>query len=175
MGVPFAIKNLNGFLNCFTTRLFGFSWICHLVRFKARNFHHFALGNNAQTNVVYSDDVVKSSIPILLRREFPSAVVGRIWAIVINSTDRMNIGWAFSHVGKEIFKTFAPSITHRNSSGAIVFIYGGARVVAAEFKIAPSLIFWRTNHTMFWFASIIFNCFGCIFLRQTATDLDVMQ
>lgn len=63
-------------------------------------------------------------IAALLYRWRPAAIVWAVWAVVVVALNAVELGWRFTHVGKEQLKTI-PSLTDSDSSASV------ARVILA--------------------------------------------
>lgn len=57
-------------------------------------------------------------IAALLYRWRPAAVVRAVWAVVVVALNAVELGWSFTHVGKEQLKTI-PSLTDSDSSTSV--------------------------------------------------------
>lgn len=61
-----------------------------------------------------------SRVSALLRHRGPAAVFRRVRTVVINSINRMVIGWPTSHVCDELFDGVAPTLAYVNATAAVV-------------------------------------------------------
>lgn len=95
-------------------------------------------------------EIVYSALPFisgLFSPVSPSAVIGRIRAIVIDSIKRFT-GWSRPHIGQIVFK-FKPSLAHLNTSAAIIFIRRIIWITASIMHCGPGLIIFGSIHTVF--------------------------
>jgi hypothetical protein len=78
--------------------------------------------------VSLSAATTRSAISCLLSGECPSAVLWRIRPVVVDTVDRMLLGWSRSEIGQE-YGEVAPFAANGNSAPAVV---GEERVVRVE-------------------------------------------
>ena len=70
----------------------------------------------------------------------PSAVLGTVWTVVVDTVNAMAL-WTFAHILEKGREGIAPAITDGNASSSIVFIAAGAWDVAAGFHAHPDAVF----------------------------------
>ena len=73
-----------------------------------------------------------SAIARLFHSRRPAAVIGRIWAVVVNSIDRMILRRPFAHVSQKVFKRVDPPVTYDNTATPVSRICREIGVVAAR-------------------------------------------
>jgi hypothetical protein len=92
---------------------------------------------------VVGDIAVLASIAPLYFVARPSAVFGRIWAIIVDAIQRHPLWsvWAWTHVVIEVLERLSPAIAYVNSTSTVVFIQGAFGVIATSKHRAPSSVF----------------------------------
>lgn len=101
------------------------------------------LGPFRQTpsNAIQSQQSVVTLIPLLLTRCCPSAIGLFVVSIHINPVDRPSRSVrATTHIGQESFETRIPFRGHRDSTGAIVGVFGILGVKAAPLDAVPGAV-----------------------------------
>jgi hypothetical protein len=83
------------------------------------------------------------SIPHLLAARCPAAVPRFVVAIIVDTVQRMNFGWALSHIDQEIRKRVPPTLADNNSASAITMVHRLAGIPAPAIHIEPCSIFRR--------------------------------
>lgn len=95
-----------------------------------------------------SPRLIHSVAPVqgLLVAGCPTAITRRVWAIIVDSLNRVAQRWALPHIGKEVSKTIlrssvatskAPTFAHRNAAASVILINAGFRVIATAFNARP--------------------------------------
>ena len=82
----------------------------------------------------------RSAIVILLFWKRPSAILGRIWTVVVSAINPMLRRWLAAHVSEEVFERI-PAVAHCDASPAIVRELFVASIIAALLHCFPSAIF----------------------------------
>jgi hypothetical protein len=75
----------------------------------------------------------------LLLRRGPSAVLWRVWAVVVDAINRVCGSGLRAHVGVEVLEV-QPSVTDRDAASPIVSVGGHARVETTRFHRCPNPI-----------------------------------
>jgi len=52
----------------------------------------------------------------------PFAVIGAVWAVVVNSIYRVFFGWPAPHINKELLERISPLLANINSTPAVIFV-----------------------------------------------------
>ena len=63
----------------------------------------------------------------------PTAIIRRIWTIIVASINFMVVARWMAHIGKKVRQTIFPPVAHNNSPASI------SRIVAGGFPVASSL------------------------------------
>ena len=87
--------------------------------------------------------VFKKSLPLifaLLFSGYPSAILWRIWAIIVNPINACTKRW-ISHVLYKVYKRVTPSIADCNPASTIMTVINRPRIVAASQYVAISFIY----------------------------------
>lgn len=84
-------------------------------------------------------------IRLLVGTRGPSAVLGRVWTVVVHTFQGMPLR-AFSHVREEGAEVVAPSDAHRNASPTIVRVGSAVRVITSRLRRTPGPILRRRAH-----------------------------
>jgi hypothetical protein len=79
----------------------------------------------------------RGSIPGLLFRRSPAAVLRRVVAVIVHSVDRVLHGRASSHVGQERREVSLPARADGNSTSAVAVVAGRLRIRASVQHRAP--------------------------------------
>ena len=170
-GLPFSIQSLNSLIYGGASSYARTQWLRQPVRFLARNTHYVAPRRHTQTGAVHGNDAIKSGVSILLLLSFPSAVFWRIWSVIIDSSDRMYVGWPWSHIREKILKTVSPSIAYRDASSSVMLVNRVIRVETTHLHVSPSLIFWRSGHAVLRLSPVLFKRFcRSLSLQAPATE-----
>lgn len=120
-----------------------FVW-CTMI--KARSESRIAYAKNIgpfgkRMSFAFVRDVpIHAGIVGLLFCGCPTAILGRIRTIVVDSVNRQSRLWPWSHISIESCKVGAPSLAHDNTAFSIVVIRSMIGVVAARFHADPYLI-----------------------------------
>ncbi len=77
----------------------------------------------------------------LLLARCPTAVLGRIGAVAVNSINGMSLRWFQSHVGQKIREAFAPALTNFDSARPVPSVRDVLLVLASGDHAAPRMIF----------------------------------
>lgn len=91
-------------------------------------------------------NVIRSIIGLLLR-SCPSAILGRVWAIVVDAVKGCTFG-SSAHVGKERFKASLPTVAHGYSTGTILMKSVIAWIKATLFSRTPGMVLRGKRHPM---------------------------
>lgn len=89
---------------------------------------------------------IKGDMPVvslvigLLSITRPSAVIRRIWAVVVDALNGKAV-WAWPHISQEVFKRLLPAVTNRNTASSVSGIGRRFWVSATFDHAAPTLIF----------------------------------
>ena len=78
----------------------------------------------------------------------PPAILRRVTAVIVAAVERL-VFRSRAHVSVEVFKTFQPTLAHRNAATSIVGIVLSVSVVASLFHTRPDVVFGRVSATMF--------------------------
>lgn len=114
------------------------------------------VGMNAELDCSFGDGQslaakVKSHIGATVRPLLngirPDAVVGRIWAVVVNPLKGLPIG-SGAHVFEERLKAIPPPFANRDAACAIVPVIRAVRIVAPAPHVGPSLHLGSIGHAM---------------------------
>jgi hypothetical protein len=73
---------------------------------------------------------------VLVGVSFPSAIIRRVWPVVVNAAER-NVRRLLSHVGEKVFETVKPSIANLDAASTVVFVALCVRVVATGEHLHP--------------------------------------
>ena len=84
---------------------------------------------------------ISSRISHLFCMSAPSAVPQRIRPIIVNSIDRMLVGWAWTNVCVKPTKVSSPFLADCDSTSPIGVVSSVARIVAAVFHLRPCAVF----------------------------------
>lgn len=82
-------------------------------------------------------------IPCLLALISPSAIFGRIRAVIVNAVDGVGSGRSTAHIGIKGGKVIEPSGAHVNTTPSILSVLGVVRVCASLLHGNPRLILGR--------------------------------
>lgn len=100
------------------------------------------------------------SVADLLSCRGPSAVLWRVWSIVVNSVNR-GVYWAISHIGQEILKRM-PTLAHGNPTTSVKRVGMIVRVFAPTSHSRPRCMLRSAAHSV---AQVV--AFNNIFAQQT--------
>lgn len=87
-------------------------------------------------------------VRVLILRSSPSAIVGRVRAVVVLAIDRMLRRGTVPHITKERFERGDPLVADRNPARTVPFEVGMSLVQAALFHRAPSLVLGSRRKTV---------------------------
>jgi hypothetical protein len=93
----------------------------------------------------------------------PSAIIGLVVSVIVDSIYRMRWAWALAHVGEKVLKGIQPTVTNSYASAAIITVVMVTLIKATPFHSGPRPIFNRVGHAV----SLILNCM-LIFLVAAA-------
>lgn len=104
-------------------------------------------------NTIYFDIQVLSIVAVLFFLCDPSAIIGRIGAIVIDSVNGISFSWPLSHIGEEISKSILPlpAITNKYPATTVIKVIRMVRIVAAFKHSAICSVFNGPAHSMLFF------------------------
>jgi hypothetical protein len=122
---------------------------------------------NSQGFSFVGDKVTTPLARDLLLDGSPSAIFRGIWAIVINTINRVAFTRASSYISKKCLKGFSPTVTHEDTAPAPVFVAWAVWIVAALNHIYPGCILRGTPPTRFTMP-VLGNC---IKLKAAATAM----
>lgn len=75
----------------------------------------------------------------LFMRRRPSAILGRIWSVVVDALDLRAFG-TWTHVPQELFEAVNPRLAHTNATSTIAFVALTVRVLTALFHGLPQCV-----------------------------------
>ena len=78
----------------------------------------------------------------------PSTIRWRVGTIIVNSINRMSMGWALAHVALKRFKGISPFSANRNASASIVFEGLAIWAIASPFHRQPYAVLPTTRHAV---------------------------
>lgn len=78
---------------------------------------------------------------VLMHTLFPGTVMGRVWAIVIKTLDRVLLARPESHIINEVLKRILPAVAYSYTSAAVVFVCRIVFVKAPRLNSTPDCIF----------------------------------
>lgn len=139
-----AIQYFDGFGGrCAQRRVVSFaaSFSCHFVGLPFWNPEQEAPVEKTQRLSINGDEIREPSISRLLFFRRPSAILGRIRAIVIDAVNGMKFCRPLSHVSKKVLKTIAPAFTNIDAARPIDWKLVVIGVEAALFNGGPSNVF----------------------------------
>ena len=93
-------------------------------------------------------EAVISSVILLFYLGRPSTIFFAIWAIAVNSIQRMILAWARPHVGKERGKIIDPPVANLNATTTVKMKIWIIWICTSALHASPSEIFWRTAHAV---------------------------
>jgi len=99
-----------------------------------------------RTTVKEKNNVVPP-VPGLGSPQSPSAVVWRVWAIIVDAVDAVFGGRSRTHIGKERLERL-PSVAYDDSATAVKGEVCGVRVLATPLHCGPCAIFWSVDQSM---------------------------
>lgn len=76
------------------------------------------------------------SIAVLLRARRPAAILGRVWAVVVDAVNGVPSARPWPHVGQEI-REVLPALANFNPSSSVVLIRGIVGIAAAFTHLLP--------------------------------------
>jgi hypothetical protein len=89
-----------------------------------------------------------AAVSRLLCWRSPSAVIGAIGAIIVDTVKGVTWRWFQPHILKERGEVVTPSLAHNYPSSSVGRVVSVARIVAATFRGSPTTIFWRVVSTV---------------------------
>lgn len=78
----------------------------------------------------------------------PSAVLWRVWPIVVDALNRVLWRWSLPHVGVEVLKGIEPAFTHDNASPAVTRIRRDVGISATRLDVRPTAILRSVDHAV---------------------------
>ena len=99
----------------------------------------------------------------------PSAVIGRVRAVVVDTINAVFLGGLRSHVGNEGREIMDPFIAHGDAASAPVRIAWMRLLVAASLGLAPSVVFWAVATARL--VAVFSGSFGGALVLVTATAM----
>ncbi len=84
-----------------------------------------------------------SGVLVLLASRGPSAILGRVVAVVINAIDGVRLRRAPAHIGQEVLEGMQPAGANLNPAPAVIREADAFRVIAAGFHREPRRVFDR--------------------------------
>lgn len=93
---------------------------------------------------VPSDQTVVALVAALFLATRPPAVVGGIWAVIVDTFDSV-AGWAWSHIGQESRVVVSPTVADGNTSASVVDVTLAGSVVTTLLGVRPRAIFARST------------------------------
>lgn len=84
-----------------------------------------------------------ASIPCLLARRRPAAILRRVRAVIVDAINRVARRWAWSHIGEEVLKAAEPSRADRDTSAAVAGVVTAPGIETAILDSTPRLEFAR--------------------------------
>ena len=125
-----------------------------LIEDRARYFKLLRPFADGFCNAVVGCKLCAASIGNLLQFGCPPAIFWAVWAVIVNSVNRVLLAWRLSHVGNKVLKRL-PSIANVNPSAAILRVVHGLRVFAPVFHARPNAVDLRTRKAVgFWSAPL---------------------
>lgn len=91
------------------------------------------------------NQVIAALVVCLHAAAYPSAIAWRVWAVIVDSVDRVRRGWTRAHVPPKRSKVAVPFVADRDSATSIRWIL---RVRAALAKVGPDCVFREMRHAM---------------------------
>lgn len=89
-----------------------------------------------------------STIIGLFRRRGPAAIVGRVWAVVVFTIDRMAGRRPQAHIRGEVLEALEPAGADADSATSILWIVLIAGVVASTLNSLPRIVLRRVAHAV---------------------------
>lgn len=126
--------------------------------------------SDSARRAVQRQQSIRSRIVILVNSIGPSAVVRRVWPVVVDAIERMT-NRATPHIGKESLVVVVPFRAHGNPARPIGSIAFALRIVASPFRVLPTSIFARCSDCGVAVCSV--PTVLARFARQAATGLGV--
>lgn len=133
--------------------------------------------NHCERHAFVSDDHIGSFISSLLHWCGPMTILWRIRTVIVDAIQLMVRRWAQAHVGKEMIEQ-TPSITHRDTTGSVVWIARRMGIQASGFHGTPDVILWclcaaMSKAVAFSKMAAAFQILTRCFSVQAATRLNV--
>jgi len=139
---------LNGGLNRWKLRWLAVAGACHFKWLPAGNIKLYAPISETHSSAIYSDPPIGGGISGLSFCSRPSTIGWFVISIIINTINRISLGWSAAHICNKILKTFQPALTYLNASSAIARIFGIMRISAPLFHTRPNTPFWPRTHAV---------------------------
>ena len=92
-----------------------------------------------------SPEALGASIERLFALCGPSAVLGRVRAVVVDPVDRVFRGWLMTHVGQERHERITPLIADDDASSSVVLEGNILLVVAPRLQVGPREVLGRVH------------------------------
>lgn len=116
------------------------------------------------SSVLVGDKMVIPFVVSLFESDSPSAIFGRVWAIVVNAINGMLWRWARPHVSVKVLERVDPASAHCNTARAIVRIIRRFGICASALDMPPTSVLGRVSH------AVRRSRFGCgLWTKATAT------
>ena len=80
---------------------------------------------------------IGATVVRLLSTSCPAAIVGGVWAVIVDAVERVATRWPGAHVGVERREVVQPPVAHFNAPTAIEVVSGAPKVVTAVFGLFP--------------------------------------
>lgn len=96
--------------------------------------------SNTFCNAIKCDKNIVSLVPRLFLYGCPSAIIGLIVAIIVDTVKRVCWGWLSPHILKKKCKASSPSVAHANPSPAIADIVRSGLGITSPHHFSPSAI-----------------------------------
>lgn len=135
------------------------------------SFSEFTKGN-ALTVKFYN--VVVSFVSVLCGCCNPSAVFGGISGIIIDSINRVFLGWLFSHIFEEVNESVfsLPSVTYPDTTIMVIKLFPCSVSFIATFKhVNPCIVLRTTSHAV----SAVFLANKLFFLASAGNYLSISK
>jgi len=87
------------------------------------------------------NDRIGAPISRLILSTHPATVIRRVWAVIVDSVQRMLTVRTKAHILDETFKGVAPTVAHRDASSSISKVVFVGTVIASALRVLPCLVF----------------------------------
>ena len=104
-------------------------------------FHRHSLASHCDVSAV-------TRIAQLLKDGFPSAVGRRVWAVIVDTAERVLWRRTRPHIKQKPREIVAPFFAHVDPSGSVVAVGRVARVVTAPLRASPRIVLWSVGKPM---------------------------